>query len=238
MPVKVFTEDNYICLVTTLNNQTKTLMIGFFSKLFGKKARTELSPEIKEQQRRKWEGFDFFQKGKEYFLNTQTEDALCCFDSAFENGFTEYFSIDAIQLYEMRGYCLQELHFDYDAIADFDNSIALSQNDCNLYFLRSLSKAAILDFKGEIVDLERAIELSKIDNASNREYNDELRKRGYPSGATPMFEMHLIRARMNLQTDIEDTQRIENALTPKDKLFWEEMYNVKIAKRLSRIKKR
>ena len=212
--------------------------MSLLSKLFSKKSSPELSTEEKEQQKKKREGFDFFQKGQECYINRQTEEALLHLDKAFENCFIENFSTEATNFYDMRAGCLQELGYDYDAINDFDKSIALSPNDCNKYFSRSMSKGAILDFSGEIKDLEKAIELSKIDNVLNREYNDEANKQGYKSGVAGMFEMNLVRTKMNLDTEISDRKRIEDATTPKDKQFWQEMYDEKRAKRLSRIKKR
>ncbi len=151
------------------------------------------------------------------------------FYKVFENGFIEYFSTEATNFYDMRAGCLQELGYDFDAINDFDKSIALSPNDCNKYFSGSISKGAILYFNGEIEDLKKAIELSKIDNALNREYNDEAKKKDIKAGAG-MFEMNLIRAKMNTDTEISDSKRIENAATPKDNQFWQEMYDEKRAK--------
>lgn len=119
--------------------------MSLLSKLFGKKKTPEFSAEEKEQQKKKWDGFDFFQKGEECYLNKQTEEALMYFDKAFENGFTDYFLSGATNLYDLRARCLQELGYDYDAINDFDNSIELSSNDCNKYFSRSISKGTVLE---------------------------------------------------------------------------------------------
>ena len=210
----------------------------FLSKLFGNKKAPELSIEEKEQQKRKWDGFDFFQKGQECYLNRQTEEALLYLDKAFESGFTENFASEASNLYDMRAACLQEMGYDYDAIKNLDKSIALSPNDCNKYFSRSISKGAILDYESEVADLEKAIELSKMDTALNREYNDEARKQGYKNGAAGMFEARLLMAKMNLETEMDDRNRIEKAASQKDKQFWQQMYDEKRSKRLSRIKKR
>ncbi|MVN21839.1 hypothetical protein [Mucilaginibacter arboris] len=210
----------------------------WLSELFGKKKERELSLEEKEQLKRKWDRFDLFQKGKDCYLKRQTDDALLYFDKALEYNFIENFPTEVTKLFGMRGCCLQELDYDYDAINNFDKSITLASNDCNKYFSRSVSKGAILDFEGEIADIEKAIELSKIDNLLNREYNDEAQKQGYKNGVAGLFEMRLVGARMKLETELNDRKRIENASTLKDKLFWQEMFDEKKAKMLSRIKKR
>jgi tetratricopeptide (TPR) repeat protein len=212
--------------------------MNWLAKLLGKKKTPELSAEEKEKSKRKWDGFDFFQKGRECYLNRQTEEALMNLDKAFENGFAENFPTEATNLYDMRAGCLQELGYDYDAINDFDKSIALSPNDCNKYFSRSISKGAILDLEGAVADLEKAIELSKIDNELNREYNDEAQKQGYKNGAAGMFVMRLAMAKMDLDSEIKDRESIENATTPKEKEFWQNTYDERREKRLSRTKKR
>lgn len=208
-----------------------------FSKLFGKKKKPELSIEEREHQKKKWDGFDFFENGKQCYLDRQTEEALGYFDKAVANGFVENFSTEASKLYDMRAGCLQELGYAFDAINDFDKSIQISSNDCNKYFSRSLSKGAILDYEGEVTDLKKAIELAKIDTALNREYNDEAQKQGYKN-VKGMFEARLLMAQMKLEEDVEDRKRIESATTPKDKQFWQERYDNKQSKLSSRIKRR
>lgn len=133
---------------------------------------------------------------------------------------------------------MQELKYHYDAINDFDKSIFLETNDCNVFFSRSVSKGAILDHEGEVADLEKAIQLSKVNNALNREYNDEALKQGYKNGATEMFEMRLLMAKMNLESEIKSRKQIEQAKTPNDKEFWQKIYNEKRERRLSQVKRR
>ena len=212
--------------------------MNLLSKLFSKKSSPKLGNEEKELMKLKWAGFEFFQKGQECYFNRQPEEGLLYLDKAFESGFISNFPTEANSIYNIRGACLQKIGYDYEAINDFDNSIALSPNDCNKYFSRSISKGAILDFEGEIADLQKAIELSKIDNTLNKEYNDEARIKGYTNGAADMFDMPLIRAKMNLDEEISEKKRIENATDSKDKLYWEELYNERREKKLSRIKRR
>lgn len=211
--------------------------MNWLAKLLGKKKTPELSAEEKEQSQKKWDGFDFFQKGQDCYFNRKTNEALSYFDKAFEYGFAESFPSDAPKLYDLRAGCLQELDFHYDAISDFDKSISLSSNDCNKFFSRSVSKDAVLDFVGEIADLERAIELSKKNNELNREYNDEAQKQGYKNVAA-MYQPRLVLARMNLDLEIKSRERIENATTPTEKEFWQMSYDERKEKRLRRIKKR
>lgn len=212
--------------------------MSLLSKLFGKKSSPELSTEEKELLKRKWDGFDFFKKGKECYFNRETEEGLLYLDKAFESDFIANFPTEATSIYDIRGACLQKIGYDYEAINDFDNSIALSPNDCNKYFSRSVSKGGILDFEGEIADLQKAIELSKIDNTLNREYNDEAQKNGYTNGVADMFEMRIMGAQISVDEEIYYKKKIEDASSSKDKLYWEELYNERREKKLSRIKKR
>lgn len=212
--------------------------MSWLSNLFNKKKTPEFLPEEQAKSKIKWEGFDYFEKGGNCYYSRQTTEALLYLDKAFEFGFEENFPSDASTLYDLRAACLQELEFHYDAIADFDRSISLEPNDCNKFFSRSISKGAVLDFEGEIADLEKAIQLSKIDNALNREYNDEALKQGYKNGAAEMFKMRFIMAKMNLDSEIRNREQVEKATTPKDKEFWQKMNDERKEKMLSRIKRR
>ena len=207
-------------------------------KDIGKISSAELSAMVDEIQKKEWPGFDFLKKGEKCYLNRQTEDALLYFDKAFESAIIVNFATEAGRLYDLRAHCLLQLGYYYDAINDFDKSIALSPDDCNKYFSRSISKGAILDFEGEIADLQTATELSKIDNTLNREYNDEARKDGYTNGVADMFEMRIIGAQMSVDEEIYYKKKIEDASSSKDKLFWEELYNERREKKLCRIKRR
>ena len=208
------------------------------SKLFGKKKINEISSEEKNQEKIKWDGFDFFQHGIECYLDRRNEEALLFFDKAFNNNFINYFPNEAGKLYSMRAGCLQSLAYDYEAITDFDNAIALIPNDCNIYFSRSISKGAILDYDGQLADIIEAIEISKIDSDLNRAYNDEAQKKGYEQGVSNMFEISLIRAKMDLDTEMSQRKKISDAITTEDKLFWQNIYNERRLKRLSKIKRR
>jgi tetratricopeptide (TPR) repeat protein len=206
----------------------------FLSKLFGKKSKPNLIE--KEQQPIDRDGLLFFKKGQQSYLNRQTEEALLYLEKSFKSGFGERFPSEENNLHDMLAFCLQELDYHYDAINHFDKSIALG--DCNKYFSRSISKGAVLDYEGEIADLEKAIELSKIHTVINREYNEEARKQGYMNGAAGIFEVRLAMANITLDSEIKDKQRIENAGTSEKKQFWQDMFDERRVKKLSQVKKR
>jgi|GEM_PF-2006939 len=211
--------------------------MSIFLRLFGKKS-SEFSAENEELQKIKWNIYDFFLKGQDCYIQGQDEEALQFFDKAFEHKFLDHFSTKAADIYEMRAGSLQKLDYHYDAIKDFDKSISLLPNDCNKYFSRSISKGAILDFDGQIVDLETAIELSKIDNSLNKEYNDEAHKQEYRNGVVGMFEPQVIRAKMNQDQERSLKDRIKSATSSEQQQFRQDEYDKNRTKRLGRIKKR
>lgn len=205
--------------------------------LFSKKTKIELSPDELALSDRMWDGFKFFSKGQDCYLNRQPSEALSYLDRALEYDFEENFSHDLSELYDLRAACLQELRYHYDAINDFDKSIILDPNDSNKFFSRSTSKGAILDYVGEITDLEEAIQLSKTNTLLNSEYNDEVRNQGYKN-AVQMFEMRLRTAKNNLEADIRSKAQIHNSKTTESKEFLQKMYDDRRERMLSIIKRR
>ena len=201
--------------------------MNLLAKLFGTKKNSELSFEEKEQQKRTRDGFDFFQKGHEFY-----------FDKAFESGFVENFPDDASNFYDLRAACLQEFGYDYDAIDDFDISIKLSPNDCNKYFSRSISKNAVLDYEGAILYLQKAIEVSVLDNEHNKTFNEQALEQGFQGGACEYYQLSLVRARMYLEEDLQSVQRIKDSSSQNDKQFWQDLYDQRKNKKLNRIKRR
>lgn len=212
--------------------------MSWLSNLFSKKQTEKLSPEELTQSKRKWEGFDYYSKGHDSFLNRQTSEALTFFDKALQYGFEENFSKESSKLFDLRALCLQGLDYHYDAINDFDKSIFFTPDDCNKYFSRSVSKGAILDYAGEVADLENAIILSKVDNALNIEYNDEARIQGYKNGVAEMYEMRLMMAKMSLDSDLKSRELIEQSKNLNQKETLQTMYDEGRVKRLKRIKSR
>ena len=186
-------------LSSFLKNRSKKMENAFISNI--------------DESKIEGEEFVYFKKGKQSYFNKQIDEALNYFDLAFENGFVGNCKNDMFELYDLRARCLQELGFEYDAIENFDKAISFSPHDCNEYYARSLSKAAILDFEGEIADLEKANELSKADTILNRAYNEEAIKMGYCNGASGPILMRLRRAKMDLEFEMKERDILLNAPT-------------------------
>jgi len=151
---------------------------------------------------KKWaEGYNAFERGKKHYLAGgenhsvagRIQDALDCFDKAIASGFEEG------GIYDSRGSCLQILDFHLDAIDDFNKAIPLDPEDCNLYFMRSVSKGATGDLYGCVADLQEAIRLSEIDNPLNEKYNLWANKLGYKNIAAK-FNYDLIVANQDIET--------------------------------------
>ena len=175
-------------------------------------------------------GQQLFEKGMEAHISRQTETALNFFDLAIKHDYTK-------EVYGSRGQCLQELHYHYDAIHDFTLAIKESPKDCNFYYSRSISKAAILDYEGEIEDILKAIELSNLDNELNNHFNDIAKERGY-NNVREIFEFDLIHAKNNLEFKITSIERINSATSPDTKSLLQKLFDEGQAKRLALVKKR
>jgi tetratricopeptide (TPR) repeat protein len=168
-----------------------TTIVRFFEK------RRSGPSEVDKQWR---EGYKAFEKGKQHYLARgenqdaarRIQDALDCFDKAIAFGFREG------GIYGSRGSCLQILHFDLDAIDDFNRAIPLEPEDSNLHYMRSVAKGATGDLDGCIVDLTEAIRLSEIDNKLNNEYNLWAKEHGYES-IRAMYVIDLLKANLDLE---------------------------------------
>lgn len=68
-----------------------------------------------------------------------------------------------------------------DAIDDFTKAIALDHDDCNIYYLRAISREAVGDLEGVETDIKKAVLLSQRDSKLNRAYNDYAGGLGYTS---------------------------------------------------------
>jgi tetratricopeptide (TPR) repeat protein len=145
------------------------------------------------QINRLWlEGHKAFCLAKDFYDKRQLEEAINCFDLALEYGYD-----DNVDLYFMRGWCLQNTGYDLDAIDDFDKAIALEAEDGNYLFLRSISKWSSGDLLGRIADLKEAIRLVSMDNVYNRAYDTYAQEQGYTNCAQ-FFQAHLNRALSDL----------------------------------------
>ena len=136
---------------------------------------------ICEEQRsikdKKWiQGIEAFAEGEEHYFAKRDPEALKCFDKAIACGYTQ----DA-NVFSMRGNCLQVLAWDLDAIDDFSQAIALDPEDCNLYFMRAISKCAIGMAEEGIIDLKEAVRLSLNDSARNADYCMKAKEIGWRS---------------------------------------------------------
>ncbi len=140
----------------------------------------------------------------------QADDALTYFEKALEYDFEENFPTETAKLYDYMAAALQQLDCHIEAIIKFDKSIYLDSTDCNKYFSRSVSKSAILDFAGQIADLEKAIQISKLDNSINREYNNAARNRGYKNGVEEMYLISLLHARIRFDRNLDNNNRLNN----------------------------
>ncbi len=97
-------------------------------------------------------------------------------DMAIEKGYDEE------DVFSLRGMCLRDLNFDMDALDDFDKCIEKNPTKASFYYDRAITKQYIHDSEGSLVDFEKAIELSKIDNPDTRYWDDYARQTGYSSG--------------------------------------------------------
>jgi tetratricopeptide (TPR) repeat protein len=156
------------------------------------------------------EGYNAFQRGKQHYLPggethsvvSRIQNALDCFDYSIASGFEDG------GIYGTRGSCLQLLELHLDAIDDFNKAIPLEPEDCNLYYMRSVSKGATGDLHGRVADLKEAIRLSRIDNDVNKSFNLGAKKLGYESSAA-MFKAELLGANLDLEQQ-EDDERMRS----------------------------
>jgi tetratricopeptide (TPR) repeat protein len=148
-----------------------------------------------------WDAFICYARGKKHFLASEFEEALELFDKALEKGFEKE------NIFELRGLCLQSLGYEFDAIQNFNNAIMLSPDNCHLYYNRALSKDVILDYEGEIEDIEKAIELAKIDSYLNRQYNKDAITNGYQNGIIGMYEIGLFGAKSRHEFEIKEREK-------------------------------
>jgi len=161
------------------------------------KKSTQVPPEGQQ-----WlEGVHAFEKGKIHFRDKDQQKALDCFDRAIKSGY------EGEGVYGLRAICLQEFHYELDAIDDFNKAISLAPEEANLYFMRSLSRSATGDYTGCISDLQEAIRLSKIDNKYNDFWNNYAKETGWTS-ATAHYEMDLMSAQQ-FRKGVEKVKELE-----------------------------
>ena len=150
------------------------------------------------------DGYKAFQIGEDLLLKEQFQEALHYFDTAINSG------SEGTDVYAARGSCLQSLEFHLDAIDDFTKAIGFNPADSNLYFMRSLSKGATGDLQGRVADLQEAIRVAGIDNASSRALNALANERGYKDGIVGKYQMDLMHANLDLERQADDEHRRMN----------------------------
>lgn len=147
----------------------------------------------KQKAKRKWlQGFHAFKEGLKHTYEGRDQEAVDCFDKAIKSG------VEFEEVYAWRGMCLWALDFHLDAIDDFNKAISLEPADCELYYMRSLSKSATGDFEGCVTDLQEAIRLSEVDNENNRTWNSHAKEMGWRD-ATFYYKTALYRAKLNIK---------------------------------------
>ncbi len=152
------------------------------------------------------EAYDDFRIGKQIwkdfvlahvhpeFREDKTKEALRCFDRAIAKGY------DAAEVFSLRGSCLNDLGFYFDALEDYNKAIQRELNKANHYFMRSQIKDSIFDFEESFADLKEAVRLSKLDNDDHRSGDNYMRTLGWDS-ATAFYEFHLDSAKSKMDNE-------------------------------------
>jgi tetratricopeptide (TPR) repeat protein len=124
------------------------------------------------------------------------KEALKYFDEAIKRGLVEptVFShgFDESEAFSLRGSCLNDLGFYFEALEDFNKAIDKKPRKgiANNYHMRSIIKDSLFDFEGSLADLKEAIRLSKLDNDDNAYWNNYAKSTGF-SSQTAFYEMWL-----------------------------------------------
>ena len=161
------------------------------------------SPSVTEEK--STDAYDAFQTGKQIwndiirtggspeFRGTKKQEALRYFDQAIASGY------DTSEVFSLRGSCLNDLGFYFDALEDYNKAIQKqpSQGIAANYHMRSIIKDSLFDFEGSVADLKEAIRLSKLDNDDNRFWNYHAKSIGFDS-QTVFYEFGLPREEMIL----------------------------------------
>ncbi|RTL47772.1 MAG: hypothetical protein EKK39_13360 [Sphingobacteriales bacterium] len=124
------------------------------------------------------------------YREKQMKIALELLDKAIEMGY------DRADVFSIRGRCLHDLGFYFDAIEDYNKAIEkkapkeyMPMGYANDYFMRSLIKMNVFDYVGSLTDIEEAIRLSKLDNDDNKYWNDHTKRTLGFNTATEYYEI-------------------------------------------------
>lgn len=133
-----------------------------------------------------------FENGNRLWLEERDAAAAKCqFDLAIKLG------LENSDLYCNRGLCNQALDLDLEAIQDLTKAIAIERDNCNLYYIRSISKGARKDFEGQMADLEQSIKVSAVDNRLNRAYDKWAKEQGYAGGMRDFLSFAIATSKMS-----------------------------------------
>jgi len=177
--------------------------LSAFWEFIGKKSSTASEDKPQSHENAQWaDGYKAFETAKGFYQEQHDQDAVIWFDKAIERGF------ENAEVFGLRGTCLQALDFNLDALEDFNRAISLDPADCNLYYLRSLSRGCTGDTDGALSDLREAIHLSKADTELNRTYSVAAKQTGFRRGHTAMYEMKMIDEELNKEMPEELRERM------------------------------
>ena len=127
---------------------------------------------------------------------TKIKEALKYFDEAIKKGLVEptvfSYEFDESEAYRLRGDCLNDLGFFFEALEDYNKAIEKNRKKgiANNYHMRSLIKDSLFDFEGSLADLIEAIRLSQLDNDDNAYWNNYAKSTGF-SSQTAFYETWL-----------------------------------------------
>ena len=135
--------------------------------------------------------------GTPEYIEKQKNEALKYFDKAIEYGY------NTSEVFALRGSCLNDLGFYFDAIKDYDKAIERNpkQGIASNYHMRSIIKDSVFDYEGSLADIEEAIRLSKVDNDDNEYWNDYAKRTLGYNTATQVYEWQQDMAKLRLRLE-------------------------------------
>jgi len=175
--------------------------MNWFTKLFRPKP-------LSQSDRDFFDACKAFATGEEIFKNAvlskgshestlnQIKEALKFFDEAIRKGLVEpavfHNGFDESEAFSLRGSCLDDLGFYFEALEDFNRAIEIKPRKgiAHNYFRRGMVKKSLFDFEGYLADLKEAIRISKLDNDDNAYWNNYAKSTGF-SSQTAFYEMWL-----------------------------------------------
>jgi tetratricopeptide (TPR) repeat protein len=149
-----------------------------------------------------WDAYILFKRGEKSYEEGSYAEAIELFNNALDKNLLRDNPTYSAEFYDYRGACYQQLSYDVEAAIDYEKSIEHSPDDCNKYFCLSVSYSALKQHDKAIKSLERAIELSKIDNYMNKGYNKTAIEMGYKD-LTQSYEIWLFREKSLIEFKTE-----------------------------------